>query len=328
MRVVRRLLPADPADWHGFLRDYFCDKDAIAVSCSEDLVDLQLEWPPGVDRHVDPLLEDGLAWWGRGVTLGSMWSSRWRDGRILTSLFDTWTLHSWSEWLTNIDPKAVEGTVILHVDDHRDLGSPRLLASPTELVDAITGRAVHLRDPASIQEAIESGAIGMGSFMTPFVYELSQVPVRHLCQPPKVREEMTAQLVAANISDTLLHPGEARLAIDFRREATLGDGTSYVATSNACRWARDIESRRALVHIDMDYFNNRYDGDSAWETREDRLDPELAVMLVKVDELIDALASSRAKIEDVTIAYSPGFFPAEYWPPMDRRLRSGLARIL
>jgi hypothetical protein len=30
----------------------------------------------------------------------------------------------------------------------------------------------------------------------------------------------------------------------------------------------------------------------------------------------------------VTIAYSPGFFPAEFWQPVDRHLRAGLARIL
>ena len=51
-------------------------------------------------------------------------------------------------------------------------------------------------------------------------------------------------------------------------------------------------------------------------------------MLVKVDELINALAESKAIIEDVSIAYSPGFFPAEFWQPVDRHLRAGLMKIL
>ena len=51
-------------------------------------------------------------------------------------------------------------------------------------------------------------------------------------------------------------------------------------------------------------------------------------MLLRVDELVEALAASKANIEDVSIAYSPGFFPAEFWQPVDRRLRAGLARIL
>jgi len=51
-------------------------------------------------------------------------------------------------------------------------------------------------------------------------------------------------------------------------------------------------------------------------------------MYMKVDELVKALESSKAVIEDVAIAYSPGFFPSEYWEPVDLRLRAGLARIL
>lgn len=327
MQVARRLLPADSTQWHGFLRDYFCDKDAIATA-SGDIVDLQLAWPFCAERHVDPALDVGLAWWGRGVTLGSMWSSRWRDGRILTSLFDTWTLLSWSEWLTRAGPDLAENVIILHVDDHRDLGSPRLIVRETAMIDAITGAAVSLSDPVSVQRAIESGAIGMGSFMTPFIREMPHVPVRHLCQPPKIRGEVTTQLVVAHVADTLLRPGENRLTIELSRPASENTEAGYLATDNAQTWSRGIVGLPALVHIDMDYFNNRYDGDSEWQHRATRLDPDLATMLKKVDELVDALATSRARIEDVTIAYSPGFFPSEYWAPIDRRLRTGLAKIL
>lgn len=326
MRVAKSLLPQDPAQRHGFLRDYFCDKDALAVEDGQE-VRLDLVWPSGADRHVDPVLDVGLSWWGRAVGLGSMWSARWRDGRIMTSLFDTWTLLSWSEWLARAPAGKTADVVILHVDDHRDLGSPRLLLREESLIDAITGLEVRLAEPDSIRHAIESGAIGMGSFMTPFVHEIPHVPVRHLCQPPKMVADINARLVVNRAGDTLLHPGAERLAISFD-SGTVDDGGTYVGTNDVRTWTRDIEGRPALVHIDMDYFNNRYDGDSEWQLRELRLDPELPQMLSKVDELVDALAASKARIEDVAIAYSPGFFPAEHWQPLDERLRAGLARIL
>lgn len=326
MRVVKSLLPQDPAQWHEFLRDYFCDKDALAVEDGDEVL-LDLVWPADADRHVDPALDLGLSWWGRGVGLGSMWSSRWRDGRIMTSLFDTWTLLSWSEWLARAPAGTIADVVILHVDDHRDLGSPRLLLLEESLFDAITGLEVRVAESDSIRQAIESGAIGMGSFMTPFIHEFPHVPVRHLCQPPKMVADVNARLAVNRASDTLLHPGAARLSLSFD-SGMVNDGGTYVGTNDVRTWTRDIEGRPALVHIDMDYFNNRYDGDSEWQVREPRLDPELAQMLSKVDELVDALATSKARIEDVAIAYSPGFFPAELWRPLDERLRAGLAQIL
>ena len=325
MRIPRGRLPQNPALWHGYLRDYFCDKDAVATESGGN-VDLELNWPSGADRHVDPALNAGLRWWGRSVSLGSMWSARWREGRIMTSLYDQWTVLSWCEWLSRRPSGTVEPTVVLHVDDHRDLGSPRLYLANGTLVDAITNDEVKLDDPPTVLRAIESGAIGMGSFMTPFLWHCPEAEVRHLCQPPKMQADVRRKFKHILVADTLLNPNAQRLAIDVVDGAS-GTG-NYLGTNDVHRWSDGIEGRSALVHIDMDYFNNRYDGDSAWFERNPRLDPDLPTMLLRVDDLVEALAASKANIEDVSIAYSPGFFPAEFWQPVDRRLRAGLARIL
>lgn len=329
MQVARSLLPKDPDQWHGFLRDYFCDKDAHAASLlAVGMVNLELAWPADAQRHIDPALSKGLAWWARGVTLGSMWSSHWREGRIMTTLFDTWTLLSWSEWLKRVEPAVANDFVVLHVDDHRDLGSPRLIVRGELLFDAITGAAVNIQNPTSVRRAIESGAIGMGSFMTPLVHEFPNLQVRHLCQPPKVLKDAHYAMGATYGKDALLCPGEDRLHVNLAPLAISDSTANYLATGDAKKWASGVDGRPALVHIDMDYFNNRYDGDSDWLQRAHVLDPALPTMQRKVDELIDALAQSKAQIEDVVIAYSPGFFPAEYWEPLDHCLRRGLRRIL
>jgi len=325
VRVPRDRLPQNPADWHDFLRDYFCDKDAVATGSAGD-IHLCLSWSDEAERHIDPNLEVGLRWWGRGVSLGSMWSARWREGRIMTSLYDTWTLLSWCEWLTRVPSSTTEQIVILHVDDHRDLGSPRLYLANGVLVDAITSEEVQLKDPWTVQRAIESGAIGMGSFMTPFLWQCPQATVRHLCQPPKMQADVRQMLTLTTAPDTLLNPDAERLTIELVGGAI--DTEDYLGTSDTTMWSHGIEGRPALVHIDMDYFNNRYDGDSAWPQHTLRLDPDLPTILSKVDDLINALVASKVIIEDVSIAYSPGFFPAEFWQPVDRHLRAGLARIL
>lgn len=326
MLLAKNLLPAKNSEWHGFLRDYFCDKDATVTENGEQ-VSLRLEWPSEADRHVDPGLQSGLAWWGRDVTLASMWSAFWRDDQILTALYDTWTLHSWSEWLTRTCKEYAENVIVLHVDDHRDLGAPRLFKQGDSFVDAITGKYVSLREPNTVRHAIESGALGMGSFMTPFMHEIPTACIRHLCQPPKVYQTVEHCLKLTNLRDTFLQVDADRPAIEFLPTEEKFSG-NYLATPNTRSWIENIEGRPALVHIDMDYFNNRFDGDSAWQERSNRLDPSLTVIFDKIDELIDALASSRAIIEDITIAYSPGFFPGEYWEPADKRLRSGLKKIL
>jgi hypothetical protein len=73
----------------------------------------------------------------------------------------------------------------------------------------------------------------------------------------------------------------------------------------------------ALLHIDLDFFNNRYNGDSNWRTRPNRHDPPLADILASVDGVFTALAASGVaeRVVDMSVAISPRFFPAEFWEP-------------
>lgn len=313
---------------HAALRDYFCDKDAEALSEPESWA-LRLAWPDGDDRHVDPLLDEGLAWWGNGITRPTMATARRRSGRILSALYDTWTLHSWSEWISSRGPQSTGNPVVLHVDDHRDLASPRLFLEDGQWRDPITGANCNLSQPDSVQMAIESGALGMGSFLTPFLHSFPKTEVRHLCQPPKVtatsdfRIELTAQ------PDNLLDPGQSRPAIELAKaQGETGPGY-YRMTPDTNAWLDGLGSGPVLLHIDMDYFNNRFDGDTDWQSRPNLFDPPLDRILSKIDEVVDALrrTSVGTRIEDIVIAYSPGFFPAEFWRPAEHRLRPALEKL-
>lgn len=329
LRIPLGRLPLSSRDRHAALRNYFCDKDADARETSEGW-ELQLHWPDGDDRHVDPLLDEGLLWWGRDITRSTMAFARHRRGRVLTSLYDTWTLHSWSEQLELRGIELSERLIVLHVDDHLDLAAPRLIAEPGVFRDAITGQRVDLDRSDSVRNAIYSGAIGMGSFLTPFVHFARDLEIRHLRQPPKTLDTQSYRMVCVTEPDTLLSPGAPRPAVHLTPySGELPRRNLYTVTCDLKTWLQDIGECAMLLHIDMDYFNNRYDGDSDWSQRADMHDPSIEQVLAKIDDVLEALRTfDHTKIKDVVISYSPGFFPAEYWRCADMRLGAGLESLL
>ncbi|PAQ08902.1 hypothetical protein [Mesorhizobium temperatum] len=321
-------LPDSETERHAALRDYFCDIDGDAT-LSHAGWDIALHWPGGPDRHVDPRLTEGLVWWGDGVTLPTMVHARRRRGRILSALYDTWTLHSWSEWIRRERVSRDERLVVLHVDDHRDLGSPRLFESDGTWIDSITRNPCRLDQPDTVLAAIESGAIGMGSFMTPFLHGFPGTEVRQLCQPPKAGPTKDFVIELTSIRDTLIDRRRVRPAISLSENTDGGSCGRYRLTTSPTDWLDELGDQRILLHIDMDYFNNRYDGDTDWQHRAVPLDPPNDQLLAKIDEVTDALAHAvRAdQLVDIVVAYSPGFFPAEFWATATQRLIPRLERI-
>ncbi|BCA58138.1 hypothetical protein [Sphingomonas sp. HMP6] len=326
LRVPLEALPLELHARHGRLRDYFCDKDAEA-SLDGSGWRLELAWPNAPERHVDTRIQEVLADWGR-ISLSSMAMARCRSGRVLTALYDTWTLPSWSEWADRAKPAANDPITILHIDDHRDLGSPRLVVDDDGFRDLITGRLFDVRDPSSVRSACESGAVGMGSFMTPFLWEFASCDVRHLGQAPKISETVDHAIERPTVVDDLLAPGSERPAINLLQASSPGPGR-FRATDDLSAWLEDIGPGPILLHVDMDYFNNRYDGDGDWPDRFPRLDPPITEVLARIDAVAAALRQAGVvdRIVDAVVAYSPGFFPAEMWRPADARLRSALPEL-
>ena len=327
LKVPLDRLPEDASERHGALRDYFCDKDAEAVR-NGDGWELKLFWPGGEERHVDPKLDEGLRLWG-GIGLDEMAMAQRRSGRVLRALYDTWTLHSWSEWFAGTDLASGETLTILHIDDHRDLGSPRLFRRSGAWVDPITGRVFAFDDPGSVRSSIESGAVGMGSFLTPVLHRFPEADVRQLGQAPKVKGTVDYQIELTTEADQLLEPDAERPAVRLQ-EGVQGTGPGrYRITDDPARWVENVRPGPVLLHVDMDYFNNRYDGDGDWRERREVLDPPVSKVVAEVDRVTTTLrrAGLVPRIGDAVIAFSPGFFPAELWGPADRRLQEGLEEL-
>ncbi|WP_181427699.1 hypothetical protein [Pseudomonas soli] len=318
-------LSTDPQIRHGQLRDYFCDKDAVATQVG-DQWSLSLYWSDDPYRYVDPRLDEGLAWWGGQLRYQDMSAARKRRGKVLLSLNDTWTLESWSEWLAK-QPTSCK-VVVLHVDDHMDLGAPRIFMQSAAWFDPIDNRQIDLLKPESITRAIHSGALGMGSFLTPFLHRYPLTDVRHLCQAPKCIGTIDSVIKLKSDADSLLNPSARRLAVSLEEDTPGAGRGRYRFTSDLDAWLEGLSASDAaiLLHIDMDYFCNRYDGDSDHIEQPAPLDVSLPCVLLMIDNLIDALCRHNLldRLADIVIAFSPGFFPAEFWKPSCDRLLSGL----
>lgn len=325
-------LSLDPQQRHAQLRDYFCDKDALATQVGDQWA-LKLVWSDDPHRYVDPRLDEGLAWWGSNLRPQDMALARKRRGRLLLSLNDTWTLESWSEWLART-PQHPHITV-LHVDDHKDLGVPRIFQHANGWFDPIKGQAVSLHHPSTVTSAIKSGAFGMGSFLTPFLHYAPSTDVRHLCQGPKCTRTVDSIIKLEYFPDTLLNPDECRLGVSLVPDGNGVGRGHYRFTNDIDAWLEGFNSiaerdTAILLHIDMDYFCNRYDGDSDSVENPGPLNCSLPEILSRIDELTIALRDHHVleRLVDIVIAFSPGFFPAEFWAKSCDRLLTGLGEPL
>ncbi|HDS1738292.1 TPA: hypothetical protein QEM67_000117 [Pseudomonas putida] len=321
-------LSPDPHQRHAQLRDYFCDKDASATCVDEQWV-LSLSWSDDPYRYVDPRLDEGLAWWGGGIRCQDMAMARKRRGRLLLALNDTWTLESWSEWLARTP--YLQGITVLHVDDHKDLGAPRIFNRQDGWLDPVAKQVVNLHEPRSVTSAIMSGALGMGSFLTPFLHRYPDTQVRHLCQGPKCTSTIDSRIRLEFQCDTLLDHSAMRPAISLVSDDGGTGAGRYRFTHDLCAWLEGLSQGDApiLLHVDMDYFCNRYDGDSDHIEYPGPLNDTLPQVLDRIDALTDALHRHGLvdRLADIVVAFSPGFFPAEFWAESCDRLLVGLGEL-
>lgn len=328
--VPANSLPVDPRHRDRLLQDYFPDRVADSRQEPDGRWLITVEPAATAEYYIDPLIDDGLQWWAEDTSIVEIpYGFRMLNG-ILVALSDAWTLLSWSRWLATLAGPPTKVT-ILHLDDHDDLMSPRLAQSVGGFTDLLTGAEVDLGRPNTVQDAITSGAIGMGSFIAPLVHLLPSVDILHLCDTHYARMRADEHWICrVNEIDTLLLPGAVRPALTLspvagRSVPSEGVAGKYRAGNNAAELFDSVADGPVLLHIDLDFFNNRFNGDSDWRHRANRHDPRIDQVNRRVDDILGALEKLRGRISDISIGISAGFFPAEYWQSVTELLVRELA---
>lgn len=316
-RVAKDQLPVDREERFDKLHGYFCELRAWAEEIDGEW-DISVTRPDRPEHYVDPNLTSGLDWYSRAfgpVDVAGIAYAVAPSPTFQLSLNDSWTLWSWARWLKGRVLADLDVT-ILHVDDHDDLMTPRLLLRQA-ITDALTGETFRLEEPETVEHAIRSGAIGVGSFMSPFIRAAGRVDVRHLCATSYARDRQGQfRLVPTSVPDPLLHRSDVSPGLRLDPAGNEKPDRRYVVTNDLGLWLSDLRPGPILLHVDMDYFNNRFNCSSDWESA-DRHDPDTARVLNRIEEMIEALGRTGVlkRIEDIAVALSPGFFPAELWQP-------------
>lgn len=328
MKPIVAELPADPGGRRAILDAYFPRRLAEATERDDGRWDVSVRPFDRAEMYVDPHLEEWLDWWEPGLPLARIPTTLRDTGASLLSLEDAWTAVAFSRWLTD---RPGERMTVLHVDDHTDLMEPLLAGQANGgWTDLLTGAHVDLRRPVSVAAAVSSGAVGVAGFFAPFVHGVAEGEIRHLRASPEALCADPVRVVPCDVADELLAPGSVRPAVALAApDDAVDGGWSYQVTTNPRAWLADLAGRSLLLHVDFDYFCNRFDGDSDWYQHPHANDVGEEEVERRVDALVAALAEAGAgeAIDSICGALSPGFFPAEYWAATVARLRGGLANI-
>lgn len=321
-------LPDSPAERDSLLQHYVDERVPHTTRTDNGDWAVRLAVPPTADYYIDPELESGLRWWGSDIAVPEIPFAHTRIRDIGVCLSDAWTLAFWSDYFGRTGGVPPSVTVI-HLDDHDDLMTPRLTTTGEGTFrDMVNNEEFSLTDSAGVRSAIATGAIGMGSFLAPLLHTAEHTQVLHLCD---TRYADTRQgefsLVATPEPDTLLHPGAARPGVRFGppRTGIAGECGSYRVDRDLPALLGHVDDRPVLLHIDLDFFNNRFNGDSDWRSTPARHDPPRHEVLRRVEAVVAQLQPVRSRIVDVTIGVSPGFFPAELWQPVCEKLVNALS---
>lgn len=282
-----------------------------------------VDHPAGWEHLVDPRLRETVAPWGLHAPAAVATWHRWRvEGRrvVAVSLDHAWALPAWA--------RAAAGAPlsVVHLDRHTDCGAPLLLLDPQGgMVDCLTGAPVRREDPASLEAAIASGAVGVGGFIAPAVAAGLVSRVVHVLPSRTPLAEPCGRTL--DVGAGAPHPRRP----DLRWLAvSLGGGAVPALRSVPYRAAHaatvpaGIDGPLAL-DVDLDYASNRYRGDPDWHGTPG---PELRVedFVADVGAVLDRLDPRR--IVCVTVAASPGYCPVEAWRPLLEALSAVLRERL
>jgi len=198
--------------------------------------------------------------------------------------------------------------------------TPMVTLADGMMMDIFTCQTVNVHSPHTIQNSIVSGAVGIGSFISPFLHQIKCESLIHIC-PSNYRPELRgwSNLRLVPVYDEPF-PEIARPGVERYNQIT-PTSCRHLVTETANCINVDLSNRDVLVHIDLDFFNNRINGDSHWFENNSRHDPEIEIMLSEVDALASRLRECGLTFPtSLVVACSPEFCPAEYWRPLIDRI--------
>lgn len=240
-------------------------------------------------------------------------------------LEDTWTYFFIQRQLAGDPEQRVD---LLHLDDHSDMTPPLLSRSETGLIDIPLGIELEPGNGGSIETAISSGAIGIGNFLSPLFHHRANLRVSHLCNTDRVgaiEYEVVRECVEIPIVE-----GLSRIGVRHARPGEAGQNNSYVISSRVEDLIERMpggEAGRLLVHVDLDYFINDYDGGNVQGVTAAQDAAAVEAARTKLRRFFEGMRLLGRPVERWIVATSPGFCGARHWGWLIDELSAGIEQL-
>lgn len=202
-----------------------------------------------------------------------------------------------------------EDLIFIHLDDHTDMMSTLLCCSRDTLFDPTTSRMFDPTSSGDWEMAIHSGTVNIGNFITPFYYSQRILHVRHINNSA---ESGDLCYVSRETCEYELIPGKQFAGISLSAAKGPQSGSTYQSGPDPARVLDGIPGGWIIVHIDLDYFINDFNGAS----RGPDYIPNEAVRTracEKIKHFFGALNGLKGRVDRWIIATSPGFCSAFHW---------------
>lgn len=206
--------------------------------------------------------------------------------------------------------KKPDPIILLHLDDHTDMMDTLLLSTSEGLIDPGYNQLFNPAIPSHWLSAIQSGAIGIGSFVTALYYLPNVLHVLHLNHNPQ--RDYQIYSIAKRLAHHPLLPHAQFASIEKHDKAIENHLGTYKNSIDPEKLLQQIPNGRVIVHIDLDYFINDYNGNLG-QTPELDIDAFQSRAEDRMDKFFNALADTNIAIERWIIATSPGFCSARHW---------------
>lgn len=271
---------------------------------------------------IDPCLVQALPVLRPGMVIDDIATFRER-----TPFFDFCLEDGWSGFFIAQSGLTCEDETdlnLIHLDDHTDMMPTLLRRCPNGLEDPATGRTFDPDRPEDWTHALESGVISIGNFLTALYYGRRRLHVRHL------NNFSTSQYRTYGVqrSDKTYAVAFDQKFANIRKMPTpsIGDAGTYKGGSDPFAVLANLPPGRTIVHIDLDYFINDFNGNSDQAYSLD--DPGLWVEAsAKLDAFFAAMQNLARPVHNWIVGASPGFCSAHHWSRLLEELNTRIERL-
>lgn len=313
MNTMNRVLPVDPA----FLRargraETIASLGRIVRSVRFELLEsesaVRLLGPDMSYHALDPHLAESLQDFSENLGIEEILSYRSRTSLFDLCLEDSWTGSFLADYLGRLD--SDQNLVLIHLDHHMDMMPTLLCRVGDRLVNPMTDSTFDSAKGKDWEDAIHSGCISIGNFITPLFYSGRRIHVRHLGD--HITDDYRLQYVKQQGCCYDLIPNREFAAISKEDEGLDMNAGTYLGGRIAAEVLKSLPPGIVIVHIDLDYFVNDIGGNPGATSSAPHPDL-ISVACGKMNDFFEALPSLAPTVDQWIIGTSPGFCSARHW---------------